>query len=165
MNGSKSPRNRLADHVRELPRSGIREFFDVVSAVPDVISLAVGEPGFTTPWRIREAALFALERGATGYTSNLGLRRLRAAIADHLKTAHGLVYDPETEILVTVGVSEAVDLAIRATVNPGDRVLFADPSYVSYHPSIALAHGVPLPVRTRAEAEKRTALGKCRHYV
>ena len=166
MSDSRSPRSYLAGHVRALPRSGIREFFDVVSTVPDVISLAVGEPGFTTPWRIREAAVFALERGATGYTANHGLRRLRAAIAEYLEAVYGLRYDPATEILVTVGVSEALDLAIRATVNPGDNVLFPDPSYVSYHPSVALAHGVPVPVRTRPEnghvlqaADLESALG------
>ncbi len=153
MNGSRSPRNRyLARHVESLPRSGIREFFDVVSRMSDVISLAVGEPGFVTPWRIRESAIYALEKGATGYTANPGLSVLRKSISVYLENVHGLRYRPADEILVTVGVSEALDLAVRAVVNPGDEVLYPDPSYVSYHPSIRMAHGRPVPLPLDADA-------------
>ncbi len=143
--------SRVAAHVRILPRSGIREFFDIVSTRQDVISLGIGEPDFVTPWHIREAAIYALERGATGYTSNRGIYALRQAIAHYMETTFGLSYDPETEILVTVGVSEALDLALRAVVEPGMEVLYHEPCYVSYAPVIALAHGIPVPIVTDAE--------------
>ncbi len=117
----------------------------------NVISLGVGEPGFVTPWHIREAAIYALERGRTSYTSNYGLLKLRRAIARYLAGAYHLNYDPASEILVTVGVSEAMDIALRAILNPGDEVLYHEPCYVSYHPSIALCQGVPKSITTRAE--------------
>ena len=117
----------------------------------DVISLGIGEPDFDTPWHIREAAIYALEKGKTHYTSNLGLLELRRAIADYVERHYDVGYRPEDEILVTVGVSEAIDLALRALLNPGDKVLYHQPCYVSYHPSVALAHGVAIPVPTRAE--------------
>ncbi len=143
--------NQVAGHVRALPPSGIREFFELVQGRPEVISLGVGEPDFTTPWHIREAAIFALERGKTSYTSNLGLLKLREAISRYVAQHFGPEYHPENEILVTVGVSEALDLALRALINPGDEVIYHEPCYVSYSPSIALTHGVPVPVACRAE--------------
>jgi len=117
----------------------------------DVISLGIGEPDFVTPWRIREAAIYSLEKGRTGYTSNLGLLRLRKEIANYVQRNYGVAYDGPTEVLVTVGVSEALDTALRAVLNPGDEVLYHEPCYVSYAPSIALAHGVAVAVETRAE--------------
>lgn len=141
----------VASHVRDIPRSGIREFFDIVASQKEVISLGVGEPDFVTPWHIREAAIYALEKGRTTYTSNLGTPQLREALAGHLEEKFGVRYDPRTEILIAVGVSEAMDLALRAIINPGDEVIYHEPCYVSYSPSIALAHGVPVPVACRAE--------------
>ena len=151
MSKSTSIENQVAGHVRALPPSGIREFFELVQGRPEVISLGVGEPDFTTPWHIREAAIFALERGKTSYTSNLGLLKLREAISHYVAQHFGPVYHPEQEILVTVGVSEALDLALRAIINRGDEVIYHEPCYVSYSPSIALAHGVPVPVACRAQ--------------
>ena len=145
------PHHYVARHVSDIPRSGIREFFDIVRSMPDVISLGVGEPDFVTPWHIREAAIYALERGKTGYTSNLGLLKLREAIRTYVEREFGIAYDPKTQILVTVGVSEALDIALRAVVNPGDEVLYHEPCYVSYSPSIALTHGVAAPVSCSAE--------------
>src|SRR5690606_24457688 len=141
----------VASHVRDIPRSGIREFFDIVAGQKDVISLGVGEPDFVTPWHIREAAIYALEQGRTTYTSNLGMPRLREAISAHLADKFRVTYDPAGEVLIAVGVSEAMDLALRAIINPGDEVIYHEPCYVSYSPSIALAHGVPVPVSCRAE--------------
>lgn len=145
------PQSCIARTVAGLPRSGIREFFDIVQSQKDVISLGVGEPDFVTPWHIREAAIYALERGKTTYTSNLGLLKLREAIAAHLLPRFGVSYDPRTQILIAVGVSEALDIALRALINPGDEVIYHEPCYVSYSPSIAMAHGVPVAVSCRAE--------------
>ncbi|HKC92077.1 MAG TPA: aminotransferase class I/II-fold pyridoxal phosphate-dependent enzyme [Candidatus Limnocylindria bacterium] len=134
--------------VAQIPASGIRRFFDLVSGVEGVISLGVGEPDFVTPERFREAAIRSITEGKTKYTSNYGIRPLREAIAEHTARSRGVAYDPETEVLVTVGVSEAVDLALRATLNEGDEVIIADPSYVAYVPGIVLAGGIPVPVAT-----------------
>lgn len=142
----------IAHHVRALPPSGIREFFDLVAAQKEVISLGVGEPDFAAPWRVREAAIFVLERGRTSYTSNLGLLSLREAISGYVQEHFGVSYDPGGEILVTVGVSEALDLALRALINPGDEVIYHEPCYVSYSPSITLAHGVPVRVACTAQS-------------
>jgi aminotransferase len=144
-------KKQIAHHVRNVPRSGIREFFEVVQSMDDVISLGIGEPDFETPWHIREAAIYSLEQGRTGYTSNLGLPKLRQKISDYIAARFGVRYDSDSEIIVTVGVSEAIDIAIRALVNPGDEVVYHEPCYVSYNPSIALSHGVPVSVATRAE--------------
>ena len=141
----------VARHVSGLPKSGIRDFFEIVSKMKDVISLGIGEPDFDTPWHIREAAIYALEKGKTHYTSNLGLIELRRAIATYVGNHYGLGYRPDDEVIVTVGVSEAIDLALRALLNPGDKVLYHQPCYVSYHPGVALAHGVAVPVPTRAD--------------
>ena len=142
---------RIADHIRDIPRSGIRDFFEIVQTMDDVISLGIGEPDFATPWHIREAAIYALEKGRTGYTSNLGLPRLRRSISDYVRKKFGLRYEPLSEILVSVGVSEAIDLALRALLNPGDEVLYHEPCYVSYAPSITLARGVARAIETKAE--------------
>jgi aminotransferase len=141
----------IARHVAGLPKSGIRDFFEIVSKMKDVISLGIGEPDFDTPWHIREAAIYALEKGKTHYTSNLGLVELRRAISRYVQENFALPYNPDNEIIVTVGVSESIDLALRALLNPGDAVLYHEPCYVSYHPGVALAHGIALPVTTRAE--------------
>src|SRR5437667_6287857 len=117
------PHHYVARHVSDIPRSGIREFFDIVRSMPEVSPLGVGEPDFVTPWHIREAAIYALERGQTRYTSNLGLLKLRQAISGYVEKNFGVAYDPGKQILVTVGVSEALDLALRAVVDPGDEVL------------------------------------------
>lgn len=143
-------KKHIANHVRSIPRSGIRDFFEVVQTMDDVISLGIGEPDFDTPWHIREAAIYSLEKGRTGYTSNLGLPRLREAISEYVAKNYHVEYDPKTEVIVTVGVSEAVDLALRALLNPGDEVLYHEPCYVSYSPSTILAHGVPVAVPTFA---------------
>jgi aminotransferase len=141
----------IADHIRDIPRSGIRDFFEIVQSMDDVISLGIGEPDFATPWHIREAAIFALERGRTGYTSNLGLPRLRRTIADYVRKHFAISYEPLSEILVSVGVSEAIDLALRALLNPGDEVIYHEPCYVSYAPTITMARGVAKAVSTRPE--------------
>lgn len=145
------PRSFIADHVSGIPRSGIRDFFDIVQRMPEAISLGVGEPDFVTPWHIREAAIYALERGRTQYTANLGLLRLREEIASYVEARFGVRYDPKCQVLVAVGVSEALDLALRAVLNPGDEVIYHEPCYVSYAPSVVLAHAKPVPVACRAE--------------
>ena len=134
-----------------MPRSGIRDFFDLVQGREDVISLGVGEPDYSAPWHIREAAIYSLERGNTSYTSNLGLMSLRRKIADYVGGFFGVQYDPASEVLVTVGVSEALDLALRALLNPGDEVVYHEPCYVSYMPGTVMAHGVPVAVATRKQ--------------
>ena len=140
----------VARHIVTLPKSGIRDFFEIVAKMKDVVSLGIGEPDFTTPWHIREAAIYALEKGKTHYTSNLGLIELRRAICTYVGRNYGVTYRPESEVLVTVGVSEAIDIALRALVNPGDKVMFHQPCYVSYHPSVTLTHGCGVPVPTQA---------------
>ena len=145
----------IASHVSRIPRSGIRDFFEIVQSMRDVISLGIGEPDFDTPWHIREAAIYSLEKGRTHYTSNLGTPELRSAIAKYVEKHFNVAYHPKTDIIVTMGVSEAIDLALRALVNPGDEVLYHEPCYVSYSPSIALAHGIAVPVATRSEENFR----------
>lgn len=140
----------VATHVRDIPRSGIRDFFEIVQSMDDVISLGIGEPDFVTPWHIRESAIYALERGKTGYTSNLGDLALRREISRYIEKFFGLGYDSASEVLVAVGVSEALDLALRAVINPGDEVIYHQPCYVSYAPGITLAHGTAVPVTTHA---------------
>ena len=147
----KQPGDFLADHVRAVPRSGIRDFFELVQKRGDVISLGIGEPDSSAPWGVREAAIYALEHGRTGYTSNLGSLKLRREISRYVEKVFGPAYDPQTEILVSVGVSEAIDLALRAVLNPGETVLYHEPCYVSYAPSIALAHAQGRPIHTRAQ--------------
>ncbi len=150
-----SLKNHIATHVRDLPKSGIREFFDIVAQEKEVISLGVGEPDFDTPWHIREAAIYSLEHGRTHYTSNLGLPELRTSICKYVHKHFGVAYDPRTEVIITVGVSEAIDLALRAMINPGDEVLYHEPCYVSYAPSVTMAHGIAVAIPTRAEENFR----------
>ena len=143
--------NYIARHVTSIPKSGIRDFFAIVQQRPEAISLGIGEPDFVTPWHIREAAIFALEQGRTSYTDNLGLLSLRRELSKYAEQKFELSYDPAKEIIVAVGVSEAVDIALRAILNPGDKVMFHQPCYVSYSPSVKLAHGVSIPVPTRKD--------------
>ena len=144
-------RSFIAPHVAELPKSGIRKFFDIVAQRRDVVSLGVGEPDFDTPWHISRAAVTCLEEGGTHYTSNLGTPALRQAIARYVKRRFDAKFDWRREVLATVGVSEAIDLAVRAIASPGDEILYHEPCFVSYAPTIRLAHGVPVCVETRAE--------------
>jgi len=150
--------------VEQIPPSGIRVFFDLVLGMKDVISLGIGEPDFVTPWNVREAAIFSLEEGHTSYTSNKGLFELRQDISRHLDRKYSLDYDPQDEILITVGVSEAFDLALRAIMNKGDKILVPEPYYVSYGPLITLAGGTPVFIRTDSDkAFKITAKDILKH--
>jgi aminotransferase len=153
MSDSKSSPKWVARHIAGLPRSGIRDFFDLVEGMQDVISLGIGEPDFVTPWNIREAAIYALKRGQTSYTSNLGYLSLRRAVCSFVEEQFGPQYSPERECIITVGVSEALDLILRAVLNPGDEVIYHEPCYVSYAPSIAMAHARAVPVVTRPEED------------
>ncbi len=143
--------SKLADQLKTVPRSGIRDFFELVQGRDDVISLGVGEPDFPTPWNIREAAIKSLEQGMTSYTSNLGMLELRKSISTYVEKFFHVNYQAATEVLVTVGVSEALDLALRALLNPGDEVTYHEPCYVSYSPSVIMAYGKPVPVPVKAE--------------
>jgi len=144
-------RNFVAEKVEKLAPSGIRAFFDLVLGMKDVISLGVGEPDFVTPWNIRETGIFSLEQGYTSYTSNKGLYKLRLLIQRSLKQLYGLNYSPDDDILITVGVSEALDLAVRAILNPGEQIIIPEPCYVSYGPVVELAGGVPVYLPTTAK--------------
>lgn len=148
-------KERVAAHVAALPKSGIRKFFDIVAQSKDVVSLGVGEPDFDTPWHISRAAVTCLENGGTHYTSNLGTPQLRKSIARYLSRRFNAEFAWEDEILATVGVSEAIDLAIRALASPGDEILYHEPCFVSYAATVRLAHATPVPVETRAEDEFR----------
>ena len=150
-----APNSFVAPHVAALPHSGIREFFDIVSGCKDVISLGIGEPDFPAPWHIRERSIDALERGFTRYTANLGMPKLRQALADYMRRSFHAEYDWQHEILVTVGVSEAFDIALRAVISPGDEVLYHEPCFVAYAPLIRMAHGIPVPVNTYRKDEFR----------
>lgn len=141
----------LSSGVRSIKPSGIRRFFDLVHGRKDVITLGVGEPDFVTPWHVREAAVYGLEKGKTQYTSNAGMPELREAIAAYLDNRFDLRYDPGKEILVTIGGSEAIDLALRALINPGDEILVPEPCYISYSPITSLSGGVPIGIETLAE--------------
>jgi aminotransferase len=141
-------RRFVARHVAALPKSGIRDFFAIVSQMKDAISLGIGEPDFVTPFPIREAAMAALEKGRTSYTDNRGLLALREEISTYVAKHYGPEYRPDDEILVTIGVSEALDILLRAVLNPGDKVLYHEPCYVSYAPSVALCHAQAIPIRT-----------------
>jgi aminotransferase len=137
-----------SQRVNSIAPSGIRKFFDLLAAMDGVISLGVGEPDYTTPWNIREAAIYSLERGQTMYTSNLGMPELRKELSRHLEQCYGVHYDPDSELLITVGVSEALDLAMRATLDPGDQVLMGAPCYVAYPASVLLSSGEPVLIPT-----------------
>jgi len=147
---------KISKKVQQIPPSGIREFFELVIGMKDVISLGVGEPDFVTPWNICESAIFSIEKGFTSYTSNKGLYELRAQISRFLKNKHNLSYDPEQEILITTGVSEGLDLVMRGLLNPGDKVLIPLPSYVSYYPVTFLAGARPVFIDTKKTGFKLT---------
>ena len=144
-------RNPLAEKIQKVEPSGIRKFFDIVSEMKDAISLGVGEPDFDTPWHIREEGIYSLEKGRTFYTSNAGLMELKVEIANYLKRKNNLDYCPKDEIFVTVGGSEAIDVAFRTMLDPGDEVLIPQPSYVSYHPCAYMAGGTPVVIELKAE--------------
>ncbi len=148
-------RNFLSDKCVGLKPSGIRKFFDVVSEMPDAISLGVGEPDFDTPWHIREEGIYSLERGRTFYTSNAGLKELKVEVCRYLKRRCGLSYDADRDVMITVGGSEAIDMALRAMLNPGDEVLIPQPSYVSYEPCCLLADGAPVTIELKEEDQFR----------
>lgn len=149
----------------EMKPSGIRKFFDLAAAREGVISLGVGEPDFQTPWNVREAAISALEKGKTKYTANSGLAELRAAIAGYIEKDQGVSYDPEHEVVVTVGGSEGIDIAIRALIDPGDEVLIVEPCFVCYSPIVDLCHGVPVPIETKAEDNFRLTAAQLREKI
>lgn len=146
-------RDPLSKKVTGLAPSGIRKFFDLVSEMPEAISLGVGEPDFDTPWRIREEGIYALEQGKTFYTSNAGLKELKEEIGRYLRRKINVDYDPASEIVVTVGGSEGIDIALRAMLDPGDEVLIPQPSYVSYLPCTVLADGKPIVIPLKQENE------------
>ncbi len=148
-------RNPLSDRTVALKPSGIRKFFDVVSEMPDAISLGVGEPDFDTPWHIRDVGIYSLEKGRTFYTSNSGLLELRSEICRYLKRKYDLSYNPKDEVLITVGGSEAIDIALRAMINPGEEVIIPQPSYVSYEPCAILANAKPVIINLKNENEFR----------
>lgn len=148
-------RNPLSKKIVDIQPSGIRKFFDLVNSIPDAISLGVGEPDFDTPWRIREEGIYSLERGRTFYTSNAGLKELKEEIGKYLQRKINVSYDPNSEIIVTVGGSEGIDIALRAMLDPGDEVLIPQPCYVSYLPCTVLADGVPVTIPLKEENEFR----------
>lgn len=148
-------RNPLADKIVDIKPSGIRKFFDIVNEMEDAISLGVGEPDFDTPWHIRDEGIYSLEKGRTFYTSNAGLKELRKEISNYVERSQGVHYDEMHEVLVTVGGSEAIDLALRAMINPGEEVLIPQPSYVSYEPCAVLADAVPVIIELKEENEFR----------
>ncbi len=145
----------LAESIRNMPSSGIRKFFDVANMMENAISLGVGEPDFETPWHVREAAISSLEKGHTSYSSNTGMLELREAVSDYLDEKYSTKYDPKTQIVITIGASEGIDIALRAIINPGDEILVVEPSYVSYKPCISMCGGVPVPVVTYEENDFR----------
>ena len=145
------PSSFVAQKIQDLPFSGIRRFFDVAAKMKDAVSLGVGEPDFETPWNIREAAVYHLENHRTVYTSNSGTIELRTEISNYLRTRFDLDYNPEDEVLVTVGGSEAIDLSLRAIINPGDEIIYVEPCFVPYRPCIVMAGGVPVPIKAKAE--------------
>lgn len=158
-------RNPLSDVITTIEPSGIRKFFDIVSEMKDAISLGVGEPDFDTPWHIREEGIYSLEKGKTFYTSNAGLKELRTEIANYLQRRVGLTYDPDKELLVTVGGSEAIDIALRAMLNPGDEVLIPQPSFVSYLPCTVLAGGKPVIIELEEKDQFRLTPEKLREKI
>lgn len=148
-------RNPLSDKVIKMKPSGIRKFFDIVSEMPDAISLGVGEPDFDTPWNVREEGIYSLEKGRTFYTSNAGLLELRQAICDYTDRRFHVAYNPKNEVLLTVGGSEGIDVALRAMLNPGDEVIIPEPCFVSYVPCVELADGVPVTISLKNENQFR----------
>ena len=155
-------RNPLSKTITTIQPSGIRKFFDIVSEMEDAISLGVGEPDFDTPWHIRDEGIYSLEKGKTFYTSNAGLKELKIEISKFLKRKYDLDYDYNNEMFVTVGGSEAIDMALRAMLDPGDEVIIPQPSYVSYVPCTVLANGTPVPLELKAENEFRLTADELR---
>ena len=145
----------LSKTVVNTEKSGIRKFFDIVSEMKDAISLGVGEPDFDTPWHIRDEGIYSLEKGRTFYTSNSGLKELKTEVCNYIKRTQNIEYDPNTEVLITVGGSEAIDIGFRAMLNPGDEVIIPQPSYVSYEPCVLLAGGKPVILGLKAENDFR----------
>ncbi len=158
-------RNPLSDTIVNIEPSGIRKFFDIVSEMKDAISLGVGEPDFDTPWHIREEGIYSLEKGRTFYTSNAGLKELRTEICNYLHRRCNLTYNPDSEIVVTVGGSEAIDIALRAMLNPGDEVLIPQPSFVSYVPCTILAGGKPVPIELEEKDQFKLTTEKLREKI
>ena len=158
-------RNPLSDKIITIKPSGIRKFFDIVSEMDDAISLGVGEPDFDTPWHIRDEGIYSLEKGRTFYTSNAGLKELKLEICRYLNRRLGLEYDYRNQVIVTVGGSEAIDIALRAMINPGDEVLIPQPSYVSYEPCAVLADAVPVIINLKAENEFRLTAQELRDAI
>lgn len=158
-------RNPLSDTIVTIPPSGIRKFFDIVSEMKDAISLGVGEPDFDTPWHIREEGIYSLEKGRTFYTSNAGLKELKMEVCNYIKRKQGIQYDYNGEVLVTVGGSEAIDIGLRAMINPGEEVLIPQPSYVSYEPCAILAGAKPVIIDLKAENEFRLTAGQLQEAV
>ncbi|HIQ74664.1 MAG TPA: aminotransferase class I/II-fold pyridoxal phosphate-dependent enzyme [Candidatus Cottocaccamicrobium excrementipullorum] len=158
-------RNPLSDKIVTIPPSGIRKFFDIVSEMKDAISLGVGEPDFDTPWHIREEGIYSLEKGRTFYTSNAGLKELKIEICRYINRRQGISYDPDHEVMVTVGGSEAIDLALRAMLNPGDQVLIPQPSYVSYVPCTILADGEPVVIELEEKDQFKLTPQKLREKI
>lgn len=158
-------RNPLSEKIVTIPPSGIRKFFDLVSEMKDAISLGVGEPDFDTPWHIREEGIYSLEKGRTFYTSNAGLKELRTEICNYLHRRCNLTYNPDSEIVVTVGGSEAIDIALRAMLNPGDEVLIPQPSFVSYVPCTILAGGKPVPIELEEKDQFKLTAEKLREKI
>ena len=158
-------RNPLSEKIVTIKPSGIRKFFDIVSEMDDAISLGVGEPDFDTPWHIRDEGIYSLEKGRTFYTSNAGLKELKVEICNYLKRRFDLEYDPAHEVLVTVGGSEAIDIALRAMIDPGDEVLIPQPSYVSYEPCAVLADAVPVFINLKAENQFRLTAQELRDAI
>ena len=158
-------RNPLSERIVDIPFSGIRKFFDIAAEMQDVISLGVGEPDFDTPWHIRDEGIYSLEKGRTAYTSNAGLKELKMEIAKYLERRFEVSYDYDTEMMITVGGSEAIDLAMRAMLDPGDEVLIPQPSYVSYVPCAALANGTPVIINLQEENEFRLTAEELRNAI
>ena len=148
-------RDPLSNNIKDIKPSGIRKFFDIVSEMKDAISLGVGEPDFDTPWHIREEGIYSLEKGRTFYTSNAGLKELKVEVCNYLKRKQGLEYDYNKEVMITVGGSEAIDIAFRAMLDPGDEVLIPEPCYVSYVPCVELTHAVPVTIPLKEENQFR----------
>lgn len=158
-------RNPLSDKIVEIKPSGLRKFFDIVSEMEDAISLGVGEPDFDTPWHIRDEGIYSLEKGRTFYTSNSGLKELKVEIAKYIKRTQGVTYDPNHEVIVTVGGSEAIDIALRAMINKGEEVLIPQPSYVSYEPCAILADAKPVIIELKEENEFRLTAEELRKAI
>ncbi|MFD1068034.1 aminotransferase [Oceanobacillus locisalsi] len=158
-------KNRLSSRIQDIKPSGIRRFFDLASSMDNIISLGVGEPDFTTPWNIREASISSMERGFTAYSSNAGVLELRQEITKYMNQRFDVAYDPESEVLVTVGASEAIDIGCRAILDPGDEVIIVEPGFVSYAPLVSMAGGVPVSVGTRIEDDFKVSAAQIRAAV